>query len=155
MSAAHLDPNTIPRDGVFDPDGRHWLSVRVFYEDTDFTGMIYHANYLRFFERGRSSHLLAAGISHADLMDRPDPVAFTLTRANVDFRAPGRVNDLIFIETLYRGLTGARIGFDQRAWRGDTLLAKAEITAVCIHADGRPRRPLPEIASRLAPFVVP
>ena len=58
----------------FDDQGQHWLRIRVYYEDTDFTGMVYHANYLRFFERGRSDHLRDAGISHQSLLEREDPV---------------------------------------------------------------------------------
>ena len=65
---------------AFDAEKQHWINVRVYYEDTDFTGMVYHANYLRFFERGRSDFLRDAGVSHQDLLDRPDPAAFTLVR---------------------------------------------------------------------------
>src|SRR5271155_1181496 len=62
----------------------HELAVRVYYEDTDFTGVVYHANSLRFFERGRSDYLRLAGISHSDLLQRPDPGAFVITRITVD-----------------------------------------------------------------------
>ena len=147
-----MDP--LPIEGAFDADGHHWLAIRVFYEDTDFTGMVYHANFLRFFERGRSSHLRAAGVGHAELLNRPDPAAFTLVRAEVDYRRAGRVDDLIHVRTSYLGLKGARILFRQSALRGDEVLADGMITAVTIHMDGRARKPIPEIADRLAPYVV-
>ena len=63
----------------FDAQGQHWLNIRVYYEDTDFTGMVYHANYLRFFERGRCDYLRDAGVSHQALLSCEEPAAFTLT----------------------------------------------------------------------------
>ena len=65
-------------DRNFDADRQHWIEVRVYYEDTDFTGMVYHANYLRFFERGRSDCLRDAGVSHQDLLNREDHSACLL-----------------------------------------------------------------------------
>lgn len=140
--------------GAFDEQGQHWTDIRVYYEDTDFTGMVYHANYLRFFERGRSNHLRDAGISHQSLLRRPDPAAFTLTRVEVDFRKPAVVDDVLRVRTRYLGSKGARIFFSQAALRDGQLLAQAEITAVQIHADGRPRRPIPELAAHLERYIV-
>ena len=136
----------------FDADRQHWLAVRVYYEDTDFTGMVYHANYLRFFERGRSDHLRDAGISHQSLLAREDPAAFTLTNVNVTYRKPGKVDDLLHIRTRYLGMDGPRIRFSQACLRDGELLAEAEITAVMIHADGRLRRPIREIAEHLEAY---
>lgn len=139
---------------AFDTRQQHWTDVRVYYEDTDFTGMVYHANYLRFFERGRSNHLRDAGVSHQSLLNRPDPAAFTLTRVEVDFRKAARVEDLLRIRTRYLGTKGARILFRQDAFRGEERVASAQITAVQIHADGRPRRPIPEIVAHLESYIV-
>lgn len=136
----------------FDADRQHWLAVRVYYEDTDFTGMVYHANYLRFFERGRSDHLRDAGISHQSLLQRENPAAFTLTNVNVTYRKPGKVDDLLHIRTRYLGMDGPRIRFSQACLRGDEVIAEAEITAVMIHADGRLRRPIKEIAEHLEAY---
>jgi len=136
----------------FDAHRQHWLAVRVYYEDTDFTGMVYHANYLRFFERGRSDHLRDAGISHQSLLARDDPAAFTLTNVNVTYRKPGKVDDLLHIRTRYLGMDGPRIRFSQACLRDGELLAEAEITAVMIHADGRLRRPIKEIAEHLEAY---
>jgi acyl-CoA thioester hydrolase len=136
----------------FDADRQHWLPVRVYYEDTDFTGMVYHANYLRFFERGRSDHLRDAGVSHQSLLAREDPAAFTLTNVNVTYRRPAKVDDLLHIRTRYLGMDGPRIRFAQACLRGGELIAEAEITAVMIHADGRLRRPIKEIAEHLEAF---
>ncbi|MFN4024286.1 MAG: YbgC/FadM family acyl-CoA thioesterase [Hyphomonas sp.] len=136
----------------FDAARQHWIAVRVYYEDTDFTGMVYHANYLRFFERGRSDHLRDAGISHQSLLARQDPAAFTLTNVNVTFRRPGKVDDLLHIRTRYLGMDGPRIRFSQACLRDGDIIAEAEITAVMIHADGRLRRPIKEIAEQLESF---
>lgn len=143
MSLPPLDPQN------FDADRQHWIAVRVYYEDTDFTGMVYHANYLRFFERGRSDHLRDAGISHQSLLAREDPAAFTLTNVNVTYRKPGKVDDLLHIRTRYLGMDGPRIRFSQACLRDGEVIAEAEITAVMIHADGRLRRPIREIAEHL------
>lgn len=143
MSRPPLNPQN------FDVDGRHWKPIRVYYEDTDFTGMVYHANYLRFFERGRSDFLRDAGVSHADLLERDDPAAFTIVRAEIDFRAAARIDDALDIVTAYSGAKGARMFFSQTCLRGEEIVATAEITAVQIHADGRPRRPLPELIEKL------
>ena len=138
----------------FDARNQHWTDIRVYYEDTDFTGMVYHANYLRFFERGRSNHLRDAGISHQSLLDRPDPAAFTLTRVEVDYRRAAKVDDVLRVCTRYLGRKGARLLFEQEALRDDEIVAQAQIVAVQIHADGRPRRPIPEIAAHLEGFIV-
>ena len=145
---------TLPRLDLqnFDSERQHWISVRVYYEDTDFTGMVYHANYLRFFERGRSDHLRDAGISHQSLLAREDPAAFTLTNVNVTYRKPAKVDDLLHIRTRYLGMDGPRIRFSQACLRAEDVLAEAEITAVMIHADGRLRRPIREIAEQLETF---
>lgn len=137
----------------FDDRMQHWLRVRIYYEDTDFTGMVYHANYLRFFERGRSEFLRDAGVSHQSLLSRPDPAAFTLTNVNVDYRKAARIDDELMIRSRYTGSKGARVLFEQAALRGDEIIAQAAITAVMIHADGRPRRPIPEVVTQLEPFV--
>lgn len=136
----------------FDAARQHWIAVRVYYEDTDFTGMVYHANYLRFFERGRSDHLRDAGISHQSLLAREDPAAFTLTNVNVTYRKPAKVDDLLQIRTRYLGMDGPRIRFSQTCLRGDEVLAEGEITAVMIHADGRLRRPIREISEHLEAY---
>ncbi len=147
-------PRTSPDPAApFDADRQHWIRVRVYYEDTDFTGLVYHANYLRFFERGRSDFLRDAGVSHTTLLNRPDPAAFTIIRAEVDYRKGARVDDDLQIATRYLGTDGAKVLFEQSCWRDGDLIAEARIVAVTIHADGRPRRPIPEITRDLAAYI--
>ena len=136
----------------FDAQGQHWLKVRVYYEDTDFTGMVYHANYLRFFERGRSDFLRDAGVSHQDLLSRDTPAAFTLTNVEVDYKRAAKVDDLLTIRTRSMGVKGVRMYFNQTCLHGDVVVAEARITAVMIHSDGRPMRPLKDVVEQLKPF---
>lgn len=136
----------------FDEQGQHWLNIRVYYEDTDFTGMVYHANYLRFFERGRSDFLRDAGVSHQSLLARDTPAAFTLTNVEVDYKKAAKVDDLLTVRTRSLGVKGVRMYFEQTCLRGDEVIAEGRITAVMIHTDGRPMRPIKDVVEQLKPF---
>ena len=143
-----------PSAGWF--EGReHRLAVRVYYEDTDFTGVVYHANYLRFFERGRSDYLRVAGVSHTALLERPDPGAFVITRIAVDFKRAARIDDELVVHTAYDAVKGARLFISQSITRGEEVIATAEVEAACIRPDGRPRRPPPELLHSLSPLLLP
>ena len=101
-------------------EGReHQLPVRIYYEDTDFTGMVYHANYLRYFERGRSDFFRIAGISHTALLSLAEPTAFTLVRIEIDYRRAARVDDAL-------RSTGWRV---LRFWEHDDPARAADIVA--------------------------
>ena len=117
----------------------HTLPVRVYYEDTDFSGVVYHANYLRYFERGRTEALRAAGGSHAAMMDT-DGLAFTVTDLQVKYRRGARVDDELVVETTLAEMKGARMFFEQAVRRGEDVLATGRVTVACMTMDGRPRR---------------
>jgi len=135
-------------------EGReHVLPVRIYYEDTDFTGVVYHANYLRYFERGRSDFLRLAGISHQSLLERDDPAAFTVTRITVEFKRAARVDDALTVRTTYDTVKGPRLFITQRILRGHELIATAEVEAACIGLDGRARKPPPGMAETLKPLL--
>ncbi len=121
--------------------GEHVLPIRVYYEDTDFTGVVYHANYLRYFERGRSDFLRLRGISHTELRARPDPIAFVVRRMQIDFARAARIDDALVVRTAYDRLQGARIFVRQSIGRNGELIASAEVEVVCIRLDGRPVKP--------------
>ncbi len=129
--------------------GEHLLPVRVYYEDTDFTGVVYHANYLRYFERGRSDFLRVRGISHTELRARPEPVAFVVRRMEVDFARPARVDDALVVRTAYERLKGPRILVRQRIERDGEPIASASVEVVCIRLDGRPVKPPADILRAL------
>ena len=134
-------------------EGReHVLPVRVYYEDTDFTGVVYHANYLRYFERGRSDFLRVAGVSHADLLERTDPAAFTVVRLEIDFKRPARIDDGLQVRTLYDSVRGPRLFISQRIMRGEELICAAKVEAACIDLAGRPRKPPSGLVDALRPL---
>ncbi|MEO8812502.1 MAG: YbgC/FadM family acyl-CoA thioesterase [Caulobacteraceae bacterium] len=144
------DPPPSPSAGVF--EGReHLLAVRVYYEDTDFTGVVYHANHVRYLERGRSDYLRLAGIDHSALLARPDPCAFVLTRLEIDFRRPARIDDALVVRTAYDVIKGPRMIVSQRIERAGALIVEATVEAACITPDGRPRRPPADLVARLRP----
>ena len=154
-------PAPSPNDSAMDQDhptagrfeGReHILPVRVYYEDTDFTGVVYHANYVRYFERGRSDFLRLAGVSHSDLLERHDPAAFVVTRMEIDFKRPAKIDDALQVITTYDQAKGARLQVSQRITRGGDLIATAKVSAACISLDGKPRKPPAGLVDVLRPW---
>lgn len=131
----------------------HVLPVRIYYEDTDFTGVVYHGAYVRFFERGRTDFLRLAGVGHAELLERPDPLAFTVTRLSIDFRRPARIDDALAVRTRYEAVRGPRLLIRQRVLRGEALVAEAAVEAACIDLAGRARRPPADLVQALQPFI--
>ncbi len=142
-----------PSAGWF--EGReHRLPVRVYYEDTDFTGVVYHANYARYFERGRSDFLRLASIHHHELARRDDPGAFVVTRLAMDFVKAARIDDALRVNTTYDAVRGPRLLIRQTITRADDLIARAEVEAACITLDGRPRRPSRDLIEALKPLLL-
>lgn len=141
-----------PSAGRF--EGReHRLPIRVYYEDTDFTGLVYHANYVRYFERGRSDCLRLMGIGHAELLDGDEPMAFVVTRMQLEFLRPARIDDELVVRTLYEAVKGPRLLIAQTVTRGEEVLCRAGVEVVCIHMDGRPRRPTKALVDKVRPWL--
>lgn len=121
----------------------HFLPVRVYYEDTDFTGIVYHGSYVRFFERGRSDMLRMIGIHHAELRDcGPDgrSLAFAVRGMSLDFQKPATIDDVLTVRTRLERYKGARIELDQEIWRGEEKLVGAKVSVAVITSEGRPTR---------------
>ncbi|HXJ02984.1 MAG TPA: tol-pal system-associated acyl-CoA thioesterase [Micropepsaceae bacterium] len=122
-------------------DGRvHLFPVRVYYEDTDFSGVVYHANYLRFMERGRSEFLRLVGAGHQGMLGNAEPLVWAVRRINVDFLKPARMEDALIIRTEVLELAGARMQLHQTVLRGTLPLVTAKVEVCVITLDGRPRR---------------
>jgi acyl-CoA thioester hydrolase len=119
-------------------NGIHRLDIRIYYEDTDFSGLVYHANYLKFCERGRSDMLRLAGIHHTELAEQG--LGFVVRRMACDFRAPARIDDVVSVETRLKEARTARFVLDQQVKRQDTVLFAAEVMVALIDAQGRPQR---------------
>jgi acyl-CoA thioester hydrolase len=137
-------------------DGRvHLLPVRIYYEDTDFSGIVYHANYLRYFERGRSDFLRLVGVAHAALLEADPPLAFAINHMALDFVRAARIDDALVVRTAYDAIRGPRLIITQAILRGSEEIARAAVQACCIGLDGRPRRPPALLLQRLQPFLEP
>ena len=127
--------------GELTPFG-HRLRARVYFADTDFSGVVYHARYLEFFERGRSDFLRLAGVHHTELMDgkHGEKIVWVVKRMEIDFRASARIDDILTVDTRTLDISGARIVMGQTISRGDALLVEARVEAAIIGETGRPRR---------------
>src|ERR1041384_4710785 len=112
-------------------DGRHYMQIRVYYEDTDFSGIVYHASYLRFMERGRTNHLRLMGAEQHALFeqahDETPGFAFVVRSMQIDFLRPARMDYVLDIVTWPRAVKGASIVLAQEVRRGDEVLVKAEV----------------------------
>ena len=120
----------------------HRLAARVYYADTDFSGVVYHARYLEFLERGRSDFLRLAGVHHTELADgkHGERLVWVVRRMEIDFRAPAKIDDVLTIDTRTESVSGARIYMSQQIRRGDDVLIEARVEAAIISESGRPRR---------------
>jgi len=121
----------------------HILPVRVYYEDTDFTGIVYHGSYVRFFERGRSDMLRMIGIHHAELQEGGADgrsLAFAVRGMTLDFARPATIDDVLTVRTQLLSARGAKIELQQEIWREDEKLVSANVTVAVITSEGRPTR---------------
>lgn len=129
--------------GTLSPEG-HSLIQRVYYEDTDFSGAVYHARYLHFMERARTDYLRCLGVEQSSLFDSDEEgLAFVVHRMEIDFRAPARMDDLLTIRTHTEKAGGAKMILQQAIERDGTPLASAKVIIAVVNRRGRPRR-LPE-----------
>lgn len=118
-------------------------TVRVYYEDTDAGGIVFYANYLKFFERARTEWLRAAGVSQQELA-RDEGAIFVVRSAAVDYHAPARLDDVLKLTLNIEKLGRASVSFVQQAWCGDTLLASAAVKVGCVDAATLRPRSLPD-----------
>lgn len=138
-------------DGVIDGD-RHLYAVRVYYEDTDLSGITYHANYLRWFERARSDLLRRLGIDQRAAIEAGEG-AWAVADLHLRYVSPARLDDDLIITTRCTELGAASCRMAQAAWRGQTLCAEAALRVGFISPDGRPRRQPAAWRERFADFI--
>ena len=127
-------------------DGRHLQTVRVYYEDTDFTGIVYHANYLRYMERGRTNYLRLIGADHRALFEAAEKeapgFAFVVRSMTLDFLKPARMDDILTVVSEPNEVKGASVTIRQRVKRGDELLVQADVKVAFI--SGGRAKPIPK-----------
>lgn len=117
----------------------HHFGLRVYFEDTDLTGVVYHANYLRYMERARSDMLLAAGVDQRATFESGEG-AYALRGIRLDYRAPARLGEELNIVSRLVSLRAAAVVIQQRVMRGETIVAQGEVEAAFVSPTGRPRR---------------
>lgn len=137
-------------------DRVHYMPLRVYYEDTDASGIVYYANYLKFIERARTDMLRLIGVAHSDLM-RASGLAFTVRRCHIDYRMPARLDDEIEVLTRILAVRGASLDAEQNVRRDTDNLVSTNLQIACIDSGGRARRLPKEIRTallQLAPTTV-
>jgi acyl-CoA thioester hydrolase len=128
----------LPTAGRF--DGReHRFPVRVYFEDTDLSGVVYHANYLRYMERARSDMLRVAGIDQRAAHDAGEG-AYAVASLNIRYAAPARLDDALLIVSRLKQVRAASVSIHQRVMRDGVVLAEADVVAAMVAAGGRPKR---------------
>lgn len=125
----------------------HIFPVRVYYEDTDFSGNVYHAAYLKFFERGRTEFLREMGVHHSELARQG--LAFAVRSMQIEFEAAAHIDDELLVETRVTGCTGARLQLEQLIRRGDEVVTRAVVLVVAIRTGGGAARLPSALLSRL------
>lgn len=135
MTQAGLDQ---PVEGRFDRR-QHRFPVRVYVEDTDMSGMVYHAHYLRYMERARSDMLRRAGIDQRAVFEAGGGV-YAVTRLQIRYAAPARLDDALVVVSDLADVRAASVRIQQRVMREGALLAEAQVVAALVAPDGRPRR---------------
>ena len=123
--------------------------VRIYYEDTDAGGIVFYANYLKFFERARTEWLRAAGVNQQALAEQ-DGAIFVVKHASIDYHAPAKLDDVLNLTLSIEKLGRASVQFTQQAWRGEVLLASASVKVGCVDAATlRPRSLPPASADKM------
>ncbi len=127
--------------------GRHTMPIRIYYEDTDFTGIVYHASYLRFMERGRTNYLRLIGADHRALFEetaREAPgFAFVVRSMGIEFLKPGKMDDVLLVVTEPQDVKGASVTLRQRVMRGEDTLVEASVRVAFVSAGRAQRIPKP------------
>jgi len=130
----------------------HHFVLRVYFEDTDLTGMVYHANYLRYCERARSDMLIAAGVDQRAVHESGEG-AYAVSALAIKYRAPARLSDELTVISRLVRLKAASVDIHQRVMRNETILAEAEVTAAFVAPSGRPCRQPPAWVAAFASLV--
>jgi acyl-CoA thioester hydrolase len=135
----------------------HVLPVRVYFEDTDFTGLVYHANFLKFCERGRSDFIRLLGIDHRSLASPKDgePAVFVVRRIEIDYLKPARIDEVLEVVTRCAEVGGATLVLSQEICRDGAVLARAKVSVVLVSEKGKPQRLGRMVRGTLERFVNP
>ncbi|MEL6968217.1 MAG: YbgC/FadM family acyl-CoA thioesterase [Pseudomonadota bacterium] len=141
---------TLPDAGTLH-ENSHTRTERVYFEHTDFSGVVYHGRYLDFLEHGRSDYVRLLGVHHGEMRDGVfgESLAFAVHHMELAFKAAARIDDVLTIETERGTMKGLRLTFNQRILRGETLILTARVTVVLMNPEGKPRRFPPALLASL------
>ena len=123
-------------------ENAHRRTERVYFEHTDFSGVVYHARYLDFLEHGRSDYVRMLGVHHSAMSEGVygESLAFAVHHMDITFSGAARIDDVLVVETERGVLSGPKLTFNQRITRGENLLLSARVTVVLVNPEGKPRR---------------
>jgi acyl-CoA thioester hydrolase len=144
------DPFT--NSGVIE-DKTHLFGVRIYYEDTDFSGLVYHAQYLKFFERARTEFMRQCHLHHSELLALEVPLAFAVVELTIRYLAPARIDDQLLIKTQCLKASSVSFKLEQKAFRDGLPITQQNVHIVCIDAQGRPARlpsPMKDVIKKLS-----
>lgn len=131
----------------------HVLPIRIYYEDTDYARHIYHANYVRYLERGRSEFLRAIGMDHTTMLNADVPRTFVITNMSMNFVRPARIDDTLLVHTNYDRFRGARVFNRQIITRGEEIILECDSEMALVSLDGQPRRPSRQFLEAFRPYL--
>lgn len=140
-----------PYQGHFD-GAQHLFAVRVYFEDTDFSGVVYHARYLHFMERARSDMLACVGIDQRTV-HAAGQGAYAVTEMHIKYRRPAHFNDALVVVSTVEAVRAASCDIHQTVMRGDEILTEAQVTAAFVSPDGRPRRQPAQWVAAFQPII--
>ncbi|QQV76850.1 YbgC/FadM family acyl-CoA thioesterase [Sphingomonas aliaeris] len=127
-----------PTEGRF-VGSEHRFPVRVYLEDTDLSGVVYHANYLRYMERARSDFLRLVGVDQRAFNDAGEG-AYVVSELNIRYKRPAKLDDVLVVVSILTRIRAASVDIQQRVMMGDQILSEADVTAALVAPSGRPRR---------------
>ena len=145
MLLTNISPNNMPADFIW--------NVRVYYEDTDAGGIVYYANYLKFFERARTEWLRALDVNQHTLLAEHDTL-FVVKSVSAEYHAPAKLDDVIKLTLGIQKLGRASVAFQQQAWCGEQLLNSAQVTIACVDTAMRLRAIPPAVAEQMRHYVI-
>ena len=116
----------------------HFFQIRVFYEDTDFTGIVYHPNYLKFAERGRTNFLRLLDVNHSELINSNEPKYFVVYKMNSKFIGTSIIDDILEVRSNFKGIEGVRLKIDQYIFKGDKKVFSANIEFALLDKNAKP-----------------
>ncbi len=143
MNPKHHEPDSWPDLAGRIKDNRHILPIRVYFEDTDFTGFVYHGSYLQWCERGRSDWLRLLGVSHKELYggyEGSPPLMFIVRHMDMTFKRPAKIDEVLEVITSTKEWSGASITLRQEIRRDGQLLMLAYVQVVLVSDEGKPQR---------------